>query len=318
VAFTAAGSGSGDTQPPTTPTNLAATASSPTAIELTWTASTDNVGVAGYYVYRCQGAGCTPSARVATVPATVTSSSDTGLAASTSYRYAVAAFDAAGNVSAASASATATTSATGDAGAPPALEMFQQNYAVPQSPMTAVSVPYSKAQQAGDLNIVVVGWNGATETIQSVVDTNQNTYSVAAPVVRSPHFSQAIYFAPHVASGSSTVTVTFSSAASSPDVRIVEYSGASATVSLLQSASANGTGAASAGPVATDGAGEFVFAAGTTLEQFTGAGAGFTLRTITQPDGDIIEDMFPPQPGSYVATAIGGQPEWVMQVVSFH
>jgi len=43
--------GSSDTQAPTVPTGLTGTAVSPTEINLTWNASTDNVGVKGYYVY---------------------------------------------------------------------------------------------------------------------------------------------------------------------------------------------------------------------------------------------------------------------------
>src|SRR5260370_546839 len=46
-----------DTTPPTAPTNLTATAASASQINLAWIASTDNVGVTGYMVERCQGAG---------------------------------------------------------------------------------------------------------------------------------------------------------------------------------------------------------------------------------------------------------------------
>jgi len=41
-----------DTVPPTVPTNLTATAISSTQINLAWTASTDNVGVTGYQIFR--------------------------------------------------------------------------------------------------------------------------------------------------------------------------------------------------------------------------------------------------------------------------
>ena len=58
--------GGGDTQPPTAPTNLGATAVSSSQINLSWTASTDNVAVTGYLVERCQGAGCTSFAQIAT------------------------------------------------------------------------------------------------------------------------------------------------------------------------------------------------------------------------------------------------------------
>ena len=52
-------------QPPTAPTNLTATAASPTQVNLSWTAATDNVAVTGYRVERCQGAGCSIFAEIA-------------------------------------------------------------------------------------------------------------------------------------------------------------------------------------------------------------------------------------------------------------
>ena len=48
-------------------------------INLSWTASTDNVGVTGYLIERCQGAGCTSFAQIGT-PAGTTYN-DTGLTA---------------------------------------------------------------------------------------------------------------------------------------------------------------------------------------------------------------------------------------------
>jgi hypothetical protein len=71
-----------DTTPPTAPANLAATAVSTSQINLTWTASTDNVGVTGYLIERCQGAGCTSFAQMAT--ASTTAFNDTSLTANTS------------------------------------------------------------------------------------------------------------------------------------------------------------------------------------------------------------------------------------------
>ena len=87
-----------DTTPPTAPTVLSASVVSPGQINLSWTASTDNVGVAGYQIDRCQGAGCTTFAQIGT--STAASFSDTGVAASTTYRYRARATDAAGNLSA--------------------------------------------------------------------------------------------------------------------------------------------------------------------------------------------------------------------------
>ncbi len=96
--------GGGDTTAPSTPTNLSASAVSSSQINLAWTASTDNVGVAGYRIFR-------GGTQVGT--SSTTSYSDTGLAASTTYTYRVAAYDAAQNVSAQSSQVSATTSAGG-------------------------------------------------------------------------------------------------------------------------------------------------------------------------------------------------------------
>jgi chitodextrinase len=98
-----------DTQPPTAPTNLTATAVSSSQINLSWSASTDNVAVAGYRLERCQGSGCTNFTQIAT-PNT-TSYSDNNLLSNTSYSYRVKAVDTSGNQSAYSNIASATTPA---------------------------------------------------------------------------------------------------------------------------------------------------------------------------------------------------------------
>jgi len=100
-----------DATPPTAPANLTATAASATQINLSWTASTDDIGVTGYKVERCSGAGCSSFTQIATP--TATTFNDTGLTASTSYSYRVHATDAANNLSGFSSIATASTPAAG-------------------------------------------------------------------------------------------------------------------------------------------------------------------------------------------------------------
>ncbi|TDD57988.1 alkaline phosphatase [Kribbella antibiotica] len=94
----------GDVQPPTVPTGLTSTGVTASSVALSWTASTDNVGVSGYDVLR-NGA--------VVAAATSTSYTDTGLTANTSYSYSVRAKDFAGNTSAASTAITAKTSVGG-------------------------------------------------------------------------------------------------------------------------------------------------------------------------------------------------------------
>lgn len=94
-----------DTQAPSAPTNVKATAIGKDQVNVSWTASTDNVGVSAYDVYRMTGS--ITAAKVATV--TTTSYGDTGLSANTRYTYYIIARDVAGNASAKSASANART-----------------------------------------------------------------------------------------------------------------------------------------------------------------------------------------------------------------
>ncbi|WP_049572203.1 carbohydrate-binding protein [Nonomuraea sp. SBT364] len=97
----AATGGGSDTQAPSVPGNLRSTGVTSTSVSLAWNASTDNVGVSGYDVYR---------GGTLVTTATGTSFTDTGRTPNTAYTYTVRARDAAGNVSAASGAVTATTS----------------------------------------------------------------------------------------------------------------------------------------------------------------------------------------------------------------
>jgi fibronectin type 3 domain-containing protein len=92
----------GDIAPPTIPQNVVATAINAGRVDLTWTASTDDFGVAGYQIFR-NGSPLNTTA--------LTSYTDPTCQPSTFYSYVVVAFDGAGNSSAASTAGTATTPA---------------------------------------------------------------------------------------------------------------------------------------------------------------------------------------------------------------
>ena len=113
-AITATTSACADTTPPTAPASFSAGTTGTTSIATSWAASTDNVGVAGYTLYR-NGV----SAGTATSPLFTFA----GLTCGTSYTLGVEAFDAAGNVSP-RASITASTSACPDVTAPSAPASF--------------------------------------------------------------------------------------------------------------------------------------------------------------------------------------------------
>jgi len=141
-----------DTTPPTVPTGLTATAASSSQINLSWTASTDNVGVTGYNVNR-------GGTKIGT--STTASYSDLGLTASTSYTYTVAAFDAAGNTSAPSAGASATTLAGSSGGGLPSTLGW---YQIPNT----TYAPLCPSGQSGSCQYVVDAWNSG------VADTKRN------------------------------------------------------------------------------------------------------------------------------------------------
>ncbi len=144
----ASGSGSTpvDTQPPTTPGTPAVSGATTTSVWLTWPPSTDDVGVAGYQVYRNGSASGTTSG---------TSYNVTGLTCGTSYTFAVDAYDNAGNRSA-KASVTASTSAC-----PP-----------PVGDTQAPTVPANLAVVGTSGNSVTVGWS------QSIDDTGVTGYGM--------------------------------------------------------------------------------------------------------------------------------------------
>jgi chitodextrinase len=85
-----------DTTLPSKPTNVVASAASGVPV-LTWSASTDNVGVAGYIIYRSTNG--TQGAEVARTTAAVRSWTDTSFVEKVKYTYSVKAYDAAGNLS---------------------------------------------------------------------------------------------------------------------------------------------------------------------------------------------------------------------------
>jgi hypothetical protein len=204
----------------------------------------------------------------------------------------------------------------------PAAQFVQVNSATPQTSQSTVTVPYAKAQGAGDLNVIAVGFDDATSTVTSVTDSAGNVYQLAAPLKTGSGMSQALYYAKNInasAAGANVVTVQFSGAVPFADVRAAEYSGLDPSNPLDTSASAAGSGSsASSGNLTTSGASEVIVGAGYTSSLFTGGTNGFTSRIITSTDGDIAGDEFVGAPGTYAATAgIADTGTWIMQAAGF-
>jgi hypothetical protein len=137
-----------DIAPPSIPTGLMAAGVSASEIDLSWNASTDDVGVAGYVIYR----NGLPIATAAT-----TSYQDIGLGASTSYSYTVSAFDAAGNRSEQSIGAAAATLTPGVGGN--GLPTSPGWYPLPNTTMQAVCPPNGFGGSATTSTTLAMEWS---------------------------------------------------------------------------------------------------------------------------------------------------------------
>src|SRR6202041_2841118 len=190
--------------------------------------------------------------------------------------------------------------------------------AAPQSPQSTVTVVYPARQTAGDLNVVVMGWNDSTSNVTSVSDSSGNSYILAVGPTTVTGLSQSIYYAKDIVSGSNTVTVTFNPAAGNPDIRILEYAGLD-TVSPLDvtAAAAGNSSSASSGPATTTATSELILGADTIATTTTGVESGFTSRIITSPDSNLVEDKVVSTTGPYSATASLSSGSWVMQMAAF-
>jgi chitodextrinase len=152
-----------DTQAPSTPTNLTALAVSSSQINLSWSASTDNVGVTGYKIFR-------DGTQITTVA--TSSYADTGLSPSTTYSYTVAAFDAAGNTSAQSSPASGTTLPAPDT-PPPTVSI-----SAPANTATVFGSSVTVSASASD-NVGVVGVQFRVDGADLGAEDTTNAYSVA-------------------------------------------------------------------------------------------------------------------------------------------
>jgi hypothetical protein len=199
---------------------------------------------------------------------------------------------------------------------------IQGNYATPQSSETAVAIPYKATQGAGDLNVVIVGWNDSTARVSSVRDSKGNVYQLATGPFVTGALTQSIYYAkkiPAAAAATNTVTVSFSSAARYPDIRILEYSGIDQVIPVDTFISASGTSAScGSGTLRTTNSTDLLLAANMVTSVTSGAGSGFAQRLLTSPDADIAEDRVVTAVGSYSATApLAYSGGWLMQLVAF-
>ena len=291
-----------DTTPPSIPASLQSVKITSSSASITWSASTDNVAVAGYRIYR-------NGTQVGT--STVTSYTDTNLARSTTYVYTVAAYDNSNNVSNQSNQLLVTTAAAPVT--PPSFVQVSDNVI---SAGTSAPASLNVATQPGNTLVVYVIWDNAGTA--TVTDTAGNTFtSVSAPLTWGTGYRAQIFYAPNITGGADIVTAAFQTAVTSFGVIYVhEYAGISPTSPVDVTASASGSSTAlNSGSVTTTSPNDLIFGAGVSGGAVTAAGSGFVSRD--QSYGNITEDRTAVTAGAYSATATQKTAKWGMQVVAF-
>ncbi|HZL08277.1 MAG TPA: fibronectin type III domain-containing protein [Candidatus Dormibacteraeota bacterium] len=205
---------SADNVAPNMPTGLGATAASASTINLSWTASTDNpspggVGVRGYNIYRCSGAGCTPN--ISGTPlngntlVVATTYSDTTGSPSTQYTYVVTAVDNAspGNEGSPSSGATATTQ-----NSPPSCTGNPTTPGIPaKTGSTVTSVSFNWAASSASAGCTLQGYHiyrsdvSATTPIATVTSGTSYTNTGLTPNTSYTYTVKAFDTASHNSSG---------------------------------------------------------------------------------------------------------------------
>ena len=154
---------------------------------------------------------------------------------------------------------------------------MQVKSATPQPATGSVAVTYTLAQTAGNLNVVVVGWNDTTSTVSMVSDSlgNNGTRALAIGPMIGTGLRQSIYYAAGIKAGSNTVTVRFSyerRPSNGQDIRAPEDSGLNNANPLdVRAGAGGGSGTtASSGAATTTSANDLLFGAGMTTAHFTG------------------------------------------------
>jgi fibronectin type 3 domain-containing protein len=292
-----------DNVAPSAPTGLTATAAGSSSVNLSWTASTDNVGVTGYNILR-------NGTKVGT--STTNSYTDNGLASNTPYTYTVTAFDAAGNVSQPSNSVNVTTPAVTT---PPVISNVSVSPAQTSATVTWTTDTSSSSQVAYG---TTTAYGSTTPLDPTLVTAHSQTISGLTP-------GQLYHFSVTSADGSGNSSTspdsTFTTLANAPlaiDAQVSTHTTSAATTITSPSFSTKQPNELLEAFIATDGPGS----ATQTIASVTGGGLTWTLRSRANNrpgTAEIWQAVAPAALNSATVTATLSRGSYVgaMTVVSF-
>lgn len=185
---------------PSKPNNLRSTSTTQTSINLSWDASTDNIGVKAYHIYR-RPASSGSFAKIGEVNHPTTSFSNTGLTAGTSYDFFVGAIDAAGNRTD-SNTLTQSTAPIPDNTPPGAPLSLRKNGTIQHN-----SVPLTWDAPDGEAAASYRIFRDNVEIASNITTTSYTDRGVAANKTYS-YFVKAVDAANNVSSNSNTLAIT--------------------------------------------------------------------------------------------------------------
>jgi chitodextrinase len=299
-----------DATPPSAPSGLSADATGSSQIDLSWSASSDNVGVTGYEIWRGPAGGTLT--KIATTSGTGASYSDATVAASTSYDYQLKAFDAVGNISGPSNTAAVTTPAAPETQPP----TTPSNLHVTGTAQTSISL----AWDASTDNVGVAGYDIYVNNTR--VDSTANTTYTANGLTCGTTYNVAVeaYDAAGNTSGRATVAgatdacpaaaiafvnqQNFSGATGSPTASLGYTGGTAGHFYILMIATA--LGASGNIPAVTDSGGN----TWTRSTQLGVSGGTNTFLSIWRMPTAVAA------PGTITVTGIGAN-AWEAKVVEF-
>jgi len=266
-----------DGTPPSVPSGLKATAGS-TSVALTWNASTDNVGVAGYRIAR-------NGAQIGTTAST--SFNDTGLTPGTAYTYTVAAYDAAANTSEPSEPAAVTTSTA------PSLALDKTVTTRQSSPATTISAPALTTAGAGELLLAFIGSDGpnaaAAQSI-SAVSGGGLTWTLRQRTNAQAGTAEIWQAVAPAKLTNAVITATRASGSYQGAITVAAFIGADTAANGAVGSGAAASGAPSASLVTTR-AGSWVWGVGEDWDRATARTIGLNQTLVDQflsPSGDTF------------------------------
>jgi hypothetical protein len=248
-----------DTTPPSVPGGVTAAATAPNAVQVSWSPSSDNVGVIGYDIYRS-------GTYLATVDSSTTTYTDTPVTPSTAYQYTVDAFDGSGNISQQSSPPAPVTTP-----APPTTPTLIQT-----AGSGSATVTLQTPSAAADLLTLSASLGtGSGNHITSVTDSAGNTWKLIGSSYQSGHNSEGELW--YSAGAAPVTSVTVTTKTTSVALELQEFSGVAATAPLDRASVTSGSGTAAM-------TGSIVPAASGELAVGFVAGHG-SLQTVTPTPG---------------------------------